>query len=75
MNLSTYMPSNFNGKGPFINYVTHLGGGGGLRSCYDLLRRGEGGLAALLRNAKVYIRLTFYFTYLLLHVGFRYDLD
>ena len=30
---------------------------------YDLLRRGEGGLAALLRNAKVYVRLTFYLTF------------
>ena len=30
-------------KGPFINYVTHLGGGGGKQSRYDLLRRGEGG--------------------------------
>ena len=40
--------------GPFINYVTHLGGGGGgthLR--YGLLRRGGGVLAEMLRNAKM----------------------
>ena len=29
-------------KGPFINYVTHLGVGGGSHLCYDLLRRGGG---------------------------------
>ena len=31
-------------KGPFINYVTHLGGGGrGYQLCYNLWLRGRGG--------------------------------
>ena len=40
-------------KGPFINYVTLLGGGGGSHLCYGLLRRGGGVLAEMLRNAKM----------------------
>ena len=45
-------------KGPFIKYTTHLGGGRGLAILLPLVTEGGGGLAALLCNAKVYVRLT-----------------
>ena len=52
-------------KGPFINYVTHLGGGGGTHLCYGLLRRGGGVLAKMLHNAKMYVHLGFIFIVIL----------
>ena len=45
-------------KGPFINYVMHLGGEGVCNFVTICDGGGRGGLAALLHNAKVYVRLT-----------------
>ena len=47
-----------NSEGSFIYYVTHIGVEG-VSDCVMICDGGGRGFAALLRNAKVYVRLTF----------------
>ena len=47
-------------KGPFINYVTHLGEGGGGSNCFRKCHKEGRGVTEVSYKTKVYILMTFY---------------